>query len=165
MKKVVLFLILFFNIFICIALANKLSKIELADGSVVIGEVSGINDGKYTINSPEMGVLQIEGSRIKKIILDDTEKKSDSTIPLGYGPSSDQIETMKNKILSDKETMGMVSALQNDPQFQEIINDPQIINAIKSGNTTSLITNEKLIRLKDNPIFKEIQNRTEQETP
>ncbi len=165
MKKTTLLLILFFNIFICVALANKLSKIELVDGSVIIGEVSGINNGKYTINSPGMGMLQIEESRIKKIILADTEEKPDLAIPQGYSPSSDQIETMKNKILGDKETMGMVTALQNDPQFQEILNDPGIINAIKSGDTTSLISNEKLIRLKDNPIFKEIQNRAEQETP
>jgi hypothetical protein len=165
MKKTILTLIVFFNIFISLALANKLSKVELVDGSVIIGEVSGINNGKYTINSQEMGVLQIEESRIKQIILADTEKNPGVTTPRGYGPSSDQIEAMKNKILGDKETMGMVTSLQNDPQFQAVLNDPEIINAVKSGNTASLMNNEKLIRLKDNPIIQKITNKAEQETP
>lgn len=165
MKKVILSLVLFFNIFISLALANKLSKVELVDGSIIIGEVSGINNGKYTVNSQEMGVLQIKESRIKQIILADTKNNPDLTIPQGNGPSSDQIETMKNKILGNQETMGMIRSLQNDPQFREILNDPEIINAVKSGNTASLMNNEKLIRLKDNPLVREIKTRAEQETP
>ena len=165
MKKITLSLLLFLNIFISVALANKLSKIELVDGSIIVGEVSGINNGKYTVNSQEMGVLQIEESRIRRIILTDAGINPGLTQPRANELSSDKVETIKNKILGDKETMGMVSSLQNDPQFQEIINDPEIINALKSGNAANLINNEKLMRLKNNPIIQEIKNRAEKETP
>ena len=163
MKKTMLSLIIFFNIFISLALANKLSKIELVDGSIIIGEVSGLNQGKYTINSQEMGVLQIEEARIKQIVLSDSVKNPDATIPQGVEPSSDQIEALRNKMLGDKETLDMITTLQNDPQFQEVLNDPEIINAVKSGQISSLMNNEKFIRLKDNPTIRNIQNRTKQE--
>ena len=165
MKKIILSLILFFSIFVSVALANKLSKIELIDGSVIIGEVSGINNGKYTVNSQGMGVLQIEESRIKQIVLADTGKNPGFTQPQTNELPSDKIEAMKNKIMGDKETMGMVTSLQNDPQFQEVLNDPEIINAAKSGNIASLMSNEKLMRLKDNPMIQKIKNKTEEKTP
>lgn len=165
MKKIILLLVLFFNIFISLALANKLSKIELVDGSVIMGEVSGINNGKYTVNSQVMGVLQIEESRIKQIVLADSPENPSPSQSQVNGLSSDKVEAMKNKILSDKETLGMVTSLQNDPQIQEIINDPEIINAVKSGNTASLMSNQKILRLKDNPIIQKIKDKTEEKNP
>lgn len=165
MKKFLLLLGLFFNISILLALASQQNKIELIDGSVIIGEISGVNNGKYTVNSREVGVLQIDESRIKQIVPADALKSPGFKQSQADQLSSEKIEAMKNKILGDKETMGMITTLQNDPQIQNILNDPEIINAVKSGNTASLINNEKLIRLKDNPIIQDIKKRADQETP
>ncbi len=161
MKKIILPLILFFNIFSCVALASKLNKIELVDGSVIIGEISGLNNGTYTVNSQGAGLLQIEESRIKQISSADTDNSPVSTQPQSNELVSNKAEAMRNKMMGDKETLGMVISLQEDPQFQEILKDPEIMNAIKSGNSASLVNNEKFMRLKNNPKIQEIKDRIE----
>jgi len=162
MKKTILFLMLFFLNFLSFALADKLNRIELNDGSVIIGEISNFYNGIYTIDSSGMGQLQIEESRIKQISFATNNQASAPKEPLPNNLSSDNINAMANKMMSDKDTMGMIASLQNDPQFQAIINDPNIINAVKSGDSASLINNQKFMQLKDNPTIQKIKERTSQ---
>lgn len=53
--------------------------------------------------------------------------------------------------------MNMVLSLQNDPDFQEILKDPAIINAVNSGDTNTLISNPKFMKLLTNPKFQKIK--------
>ena len=159
MKKAILPLILFFSIFSGAALAGKLNRIELVDGSVIIGEISGLNNGTYTVNSQGMGLLQIEESRIKQIGSADAGNSPVFAQPQSNDLVSSKAAAMTNKMMGDKETVGMVMSLQDDPQLQEILQDPEIMNAIKSGNSASLANNEKFMRLKDNPKIQEIKER------
>lgn len=162
MKKVILPLILFFGIFSGAALAGKLNRIELVDGSVIIGEISGLDKGTYTINSQGMGLLQIEESRIKQIGSADTANSPVAAQPQSNELISNKAKAMTNKMMGDQETLGMVMSLQNDPQLQEILQDPEIMSAIKSGNSASLANNEKFMRLKNNPKIQAIKEKLEQ---
>lgn len=162
MKKIILLLILFFSISSGAALAGKLNKIELVDGSVIIGEISGLNNGTYTINSQGMGLLQIEESRIKQIGSADSGSSPALAQPKSNELVSSKAQAMTNKMMGDKEAVGMLMSLQNDPQLQEILQDPEIMNAIKSGNSASLANNEKFMRLKNNPKIQAIKERIEQ---
>lgn len=163
MKKIILPLILFFNILSGSALAGKLNRIELVDGSVIIGEISGINNGAYTINSQGMGLLQIEESRIKQIGSFDTAGSASSIPAASNDQVSNKAEAMKNKMMADPQSVGMLISLQDDPQLQEILRDPEIINAIQSGNAASLANNEKFMRLKNNPKVQAIKDRIDQQ--
>ena len=163
MKKIIPFVVLFVYFFIAPALSSQLNKIELNDGSTIIGEISGLSNGKYTINSQEIGILQIDETKIKQITPANAPKDPGFKQSQANNLYSEKIETMKNKLMSDPETMGMITSLQNDPQIKDIINDPEIINAVKSGDTTSLMNNAKLIRLQSNPIIQDIKRKTEEE--
>ncbi len=158
MKKIILITILGLSIFASVALAQKVSKIELNNGSVIMGEVTGVNNGTYSINSPEMGTLQIAEKNIKQIgFANSSENLTHS--PKSTDISPEKMDALRNKLLGDKDTMGMVMSLQNDPQFQEVLKDPDIINAIKSGNTAALMNNEKFMQLKNNPTVQKIKDR------
>ena len=162
MKKIILPLVLFLSISSGAALAGKPNKIELVDGSVIIGEISGLNNGTYTVNSQGAGLLQIEESRIKQISSADTYNSPASAQPQSNELISNKAAAMTNKMMGDKETVGMVMSLQDDPQLQEILQDPEIMNAIKSGNSASLANNEKFMRLKNNPKIQAIKDKIEQ---
>ena len=162
MKKTILLLIIFFNILPGLTLASKLSRIELNDGNIIIGEISNFNNGIYSIASDGMGQLKIEESRIKQISSANSNQITTPTEPLANTLSSENINALANKMMSDKETVGMIASLQNDPQFQAIINDPEIINAVKSGDSASLMSNEKFMQLKDNPTIQKISKKTSQ---
>ncbi|MDD4940240.1 MAG: hypothetical protein PHI60_08835 [Candidatus Omnitrophica bacterium] len=161
MKKIILSLILFFGIYSGSALAAKLNRIELVDGSVIIGEISGVNNGTYTINSQGMGLLQIEESRIKQIGSADSGNSPSFPRPQPNGSVQNKVDAMRNKMMGDPATVGMVMSLQDDPQLQEILQDPEIMNAIKSGNSASLANNEKFMRLKNNPKIQAIKEKIE----
>ncbi|MDD4894546.1 MAG: hypothetical protein PHW54_04445 [Candidatus Omnitrophica bacterium] len=161
MKKIMLALILLSGIFSGAALAAKLNRIELVDGSVIIGEISGVNNGTYTVNSQGMGFLQIEESRIKQIGSADSRNSPSFPQPQPDGSVQNKADAMTNKMMGDPATVGMVMSLQDDPQLQEILQDPEIMEAIKSGNSASLANNEKFMRLKNNPKIQAIKERIE----
>ncbi len=151
--------LLFLNTFANTTLANEVSRIELKDGSVIIGEITGMQNNRYSVRSLGVGEIQIDSSRIKQITLSNdtasTRLKENQMNEL----LSEKMELMKKNILNDKDAIKMIGELQEDPQFKEAMNDPEIINAVKSGDPTSLINNEKIIRLKDNEKIREINER------
>ena len=158
MKKIILLVVLGLCVSSSTALANKPSRIELNDGSVIIGEVTNVDNGIYTISSEEIGALQINEQNIKQIGFSDSTANSQTT-PIQPEEVAGGIDAMRNKLMGDKESLGMIMSLKDDPQFQEILKDPNIINAVKSGNTAALMNNDKFMQLKDNPIVQKIKDR------
>jgi hypothetical protein len=55
--------------------------------------------------------------------------------------------------------MSLVSALENDPQRQDVLQDPAIMDAIRAGNLDALEQNAKVQRLMDNPKIQEINKK------
>ena len=73
----------------------------------------------------------------------------------------EQVSALQEKILHDKEIMGLILALQSDPEVQELLNDPSVLNAVSSGDFTTLTGNPRFMRLLENARVKEIQRRLE----
>ena len=67
-----------------------------------------------------------------------------------------QIETLEERISSQPETMDAIRALQSDPQFQEVLNDPEVAAALQSGNTGALLANPKINNLMSHPAVQDI---------
>lgn len=162
MKKIIVLLAIFFSIFSGLAFAEKLTRFELNDGDVFTGKVLGLEDGAYTVDVEGIGELLIDVPRIKKMSLVDEENTPASAGPQAEVPSVERIQAMANKLMSDKETMEMIASLQSDPQFQAILTDPDILNAVKSGDHASLMKNEKFMQLKDNPTMQKIEEKAKQ---
>ena len=52
--------------------AETMSRLELTDGSILVGEVLGMSDGVYSVRSPTLGTIRVESSPIRDLRRVDT---------------------------------------------------------------------------------------------
>lgn len=74
---------------------------------------------------------------------------------------NEQVSGLQEKMMNDKEIMGLILALQNDPDMQELLKDPSVLNAVSDGDINTLTGNPRFMRLLENARVKEIQRRLE----
>jgi len=133
------------------ATAAEMREIELTDGTIVTGEIVSLTGGVYTVRSATLGTLRIEESNIRTIRLKDSVGSSAHT--------GGEVMSLQNRMMSDGEIMNMIQGLQNDPEFQEILQDPEIMKAVQAGDITALVANPKFMRLLDNQAVKDIKDK------
>jgi len=68
---------------------------------------------------------------------------------------------LQNRILTDDGIMAIVQALQDDPDMQAVLEDPKLMAAIKAGDTNTLMTDPRFMRLMENPRVQEIAKHLE----
>jgi hypothetical protein len=147
---VVLVLAFFALGMIAAAQASEIRDIELTDGSVITGEIVSLSNGIYTVRSGSLGTVKIKESAIRAI-----RAKGQA---VGPAPT-DQGNSIKEKMVSDPEIMSIIETLRNDPDFQEVMRDPEIVNAVRAGDFSALMANPKFMKLLDNKAIKQIQNK------
>jgi hypothetical protein len=67
-------------------------------------------------------MIEIEASKIRAI------RFKGSAAP---GDDRGQVKSLEDKMLGDSEIMDSIRALQNDPDFQKILQDPEIMKRCK----------------------------------
>ncbi len=135
-------------------------EIELNDGTVINGKIISFANGVYTIESEALGQLKIKESKIKTIHLKSSAKnKKDETESQS---ANSQVKSMQNLMVTDSSIMEMILSLQNDPKFQKILKNPEIMNAVNSGDTKTLMSNPEFMELLNNSTVKEITKNTTQ---
>ena len=126
MKTFVMFPSLILILFISAVTANagEAREIELIDGSIITGEVLSLVGGICTIKSDSLGMIKLDESKIRAI-----RAKS-----AGHGARKDvvsasggEVRSLQEKMMSDKEIMSLIQSLQNDPKFQRILQDPEVM--------------------------------------
>jgi hypothetical protein len=132
--------------------AAEIKEIELTDGSIITGEVLSLSNGVYTIRTGSLGTLKIDDAKVRSIRPQNTATSRQS------GQTSD-VKSLQDKMMSDQEVMGMIESLKDDPQFKKILEDPEIMNAVNSGDTASLLANPKFLQLLHNPTVRDIQQK------
>jgi hypothetical protein len=97
--------------------------------------------------------MKIEAARISKI-------ESVNARPPLTQPNPDaqpanitqpQIDFYKEKLMNNPESMAVVEDMANNTQIQELVNDPDTQEALKSGNVQALMQNEKFMNLTNDP--------------
>lgn len=158
MKAFVMFPSLILILFISAVTANavEVREIELIDGSIITGEVLSLAGGICTIKSDGLGMIKLDESKIRAI-----RAKS-----AGHGERKDvvsesggEIRSLQEKMMSDKEIMSMIQSLQNDPEFQKILEDPEVMKAVNSGDVAALMSNAQFMKLLNKPTLREIQSK------
>lgn len=151
----------FFLILSVAGFCGQVSRIELIDGSVIKGEITSFQNGIYAIKTEKQGTVKLEFLKIKKI---ETTNKASAPAKIGI-PAQPQLNLNKSdvnelsqKIMSNPDTMKIVSELVVDPQFQEVMKDPDILNAAKTQDINALMSNKKFMDLINNPRIQQIGN-------
>jgi len=133
-------------------LAGEIREIELTDGSVITGEVLSLTSGVYTIRTGALGTFKIEDTKVRSI------RQPGALSSRPSGPNS-ETRSLQDKMMSDKDVMAMIQSLKDDPQFTKILEDPEIMNAVNSGDTAALMANPKFLQLLHNPTVRDIQQK------
>jgi len=159
MKRASIGLFILLGILYGSVFAGELREIELLDGSVILGEIVSFSDGVYTLKSGSLGTVQINESKIRVIRLKSHGAPTRELATPSDTPAGTEVQALQKLMMNDKEIMSVILSLLNDPEFQKILEDPAIMNAVNSGNIDALISNPKFMKLLSNPRIQEIKGK------
>jgi hypothetical protein len=155
MKKTILLLILLF-ILSTPAFAADSKVITLQDGSKIKGNVIGMDNGSYVVETPSMGQVHIPDNNVASITaassaeIQEQAPSAQDSVPSNI-TATPEFKSMQAQMMSNPEVMGDIQKLIQDPDVMAVMADPSFIAAIQSGNTASLQSDPRLKRLSDNP--------------
>jgi hypothetical protein len=69
------------------------------------------------------------------------------------------MQALQNTMMNDKEIMNLILTLQNNPDLKKILEDPDILNAVNSGDISALTANPRFMELMNNQIIKQIRQK------
>jgi hypothetical protein len=150
------FLILILLISAVTANAGEAREIELIDGSIITGEVLSLTGGICTIKSDSLGMIKLEESKIRAIRAKSAGNGARKDV---VSESGVEIRSLQEKMMSDKEIMSMIQSLQNDPEFQQLLENPEVMKAVNSGDVVALMSNAQFMKLLNNSTLREIQSK------
>ena len=137
------------------AYAGKVQRVELRDGSIMNAEVISMHDGVYTFKSPSLGEVNVNAKQVQSI--------SSSDMPTSQaGSANKNLNQLQSTLMANPETKNLIAGLQNDPDMQAVLSDPEIMKAIQSGDYTAVANNPKFQRLMNNPTIKQISGSVTQ---
>ena len=137
-------------------------QVELIDGSAISGEIVSFRDGGYTLKSDVLGTIEIKESKIQLIRVKSFGKTTGGTtarepISQSNTPINEEVQNLKNSMMSNDKIMEQIISLKNDPDFQELLQDPNIMNAINSGDIGTLMSSPEFIKILGKPAIQRIQ--------
>lgn len=136
--------------------AGEVKEIVLTDGSTIVGEVVSLTNGIYTIKTTTLGELKVEDTRVE-IIRNNSGRMEESE----KNSVQQEILAAQQKMIADESVIQLILALQNDPDFQDVLQDESIMMAISSGDFNALMANPKIVKLMNNSSVQEIKRKLE----
>ena len=160
-SPIIYFFILFFFLYGTLC-ADGPAELELIDGSVLSGEVISFREGVYTVRSTSLGTIEINESQIRVIRVKPSESATGKTVRPTNTSIDNELKILEESITSDQQIMQMIISLQNDPDIQELLQDAGIMEAVRSGDISTLMSNPKFRKILENPDIQQIQRRVGQ---
>ena len=128
-----------------------MSRLELTDGSIIVGEVLGMRDGVYSLRSPTLGTISIEASHIRSLSNADTAATPDAALANPGASVGADIDALQRQIVGNADLMQMIVGLRNDPALQRAMADPELMTLISSGNIDALRQHPSFLELMSHP--------------
>lgn len=156
MKNTAFLIILFFT-FTLHAHAADTKVITLQDGSTLKGEVTGMDQGFYTVHNPAMGDMRVPDRSIVSITSTTAAAPTQQPAATSGAAGSTGItatpefQSIQNKMMADPQVMGDIQQMVQDPEIMALLSDPTFITAIQSGNAASLQSDPRIRKLSENP--------------
>jgi len=76
--------------------------------------------------------------------------------------TGEQLKAIEHRMVNNDEILTLLLALESDPAFKEIIEDPEIMKRVLSGDIHGLMSNRKFLKLLGNPTIQEIRDKIEE---
>lgn len=154
--------------------AEPQMTVTLKDNSTLRGELIEFKNGFYRLKTASLGEVKIPADKVLIMkASDETAKEPDSAVKTGAkapairegaprgnvpapeqaagGPASDNFQDQQKAVNSQVQSMLMdgsfmdnVTGLGQNEQMQEILQDPQIMEAIQKGDYNFLMNSEKM---------------------
>ncbi|MCG6553258.1 MAG: hypothetical protein L7F77_13140 [Candidatus Magnetominusculus sp. LBB02] len=139
--------------------AAELRYFQLNDGSVITGEIVSYSNGVYTVKTAALGTITIKDSQVSSVSSRPASSGKGSGKSNSGQDVSSQVKALEQKAMSDDKIMAIITALATDPEFQAVIQDPAIMNAITNNDVNALSNNPKFTALLNHPKVREIEKR------
>ena len=161
MKKTIICAVFWAAVLCGSAFGGEIREIVLTDGSVITAEILSLTNGVYTLQSDIMGKILVEDEKVKEIrkkFDGNSAEKQEAVSPgiQGLNFYGLDFESVQEAITGNPKIMEIVSSLENDQDIQKIMADPELMQAVRSGNVGKLLTTPEVQRLLDNPKVKSI---------
>ncbi len=158
MKRGITFCVLFFAAACCSsAMAGQISDIELIDGGVLTGRIVSQQDGVYVIRTKALGEVTVAEEKIRVIRIKHGPSSENAVTGVPASPQPQEIRDIQKSITENEAIMQKVLSLQSNPQMQAILQDPELLKAVETGNFAELLSNPKFLKLMQSPEIMEIQ--------
>lgn len=76
--------------------------------------------------------------------------------PLAAQDGGDAVQALQQRIMSDPRLAGRVEALRDNPNVQDVLADPALLDAINRGDLGALMANPKIQRLAEDPAVQDL---------
>lgn len=162
MKPVMINLTLIFCLFLGLARAGDLRSITLRDGSVITGEIVSFSNGTYTIKSDNLGIVELDQSKIISIQEKSSSRErssADAANSSTGSATSREVQALQQKMMNDKEIFALIQSLQNDPEMQKLLQDPVFMKAVNENDFSMLLADPRFVRLMNNSTVQDIQKK------
>ena len=152
---------------------NGLQVITLKDNSVIRARVTEMSGGFYSASSPTLGDMKIPTSEVVSIHNETTAvqsagapapvfQKTGAAQPepasgaIGLDSLRSALSSKVQGFVSSRDGMNAVMDFSRRPDVKAIMNDPQVMKAIQSGDYTALMQSPAMKNLLDNPQTKNL---------
>ena len=133
-------------------------EIILKDGSRILGEVQSMQNGLYEIRTESMGTIQLGSGQIQSLTTVGVPVPGDSSSADTSVSSQSAVDSIKSSMVNSPGVIGMIMALQNDPQMKAVLADPEIMRAVQNLDLQTLSNNPKIKALMDNSKIKRVHS-------
>jgi hypothetical protein len=158
-KLILVFVVMFLSLSIASFADDGEQTITLKDGSQIKGQLSGIDNGVYTVKTPIIGDVHVAAGDVASItngnvpVTDMPSNNPAVTSPsLEATPNMDQqIAAGQQKIMSNPQSMAILQQMAQDPEIMQALQDPALVQAVTSHDYQAVQNNPKVKELMDNP--------------
>ena len=137
---------------LCLAGVAAAAEVVLKDGTVLRGEIQTLRDGVYTVKTSALGTVRVRKADVRSIQHGTTSASKASASRAESG----DLQSLQSRIMGNPDLASLITALQSDPEVQAALADPEIVEAMMSGNYAALMAHPKIIALTRNAKMREV---------
>ena len=142
--------------------ADTLKIIKLKDGSTIKGKVLQLENGIYTLETSNLGEMNIDESDILSITSQEFLEKPTTTSSTQKAELQKQVQQIQGTILADEEVIAEIQNLLEDDNIKAMLSDPKLLEDVISFDRQKIEQNTSIQDLMNNPKMRNLINKIQQ---